>query len=166
MTPYTPPGTPGCDWNWTHVRALCLREARRVLGPTAAADDAAQEAAIRAWRRRARCKNPAVPDPWIATIARNEALRILAHRRDQEPLEEADSVPVDDPLRELDLVGALDLRRALRAMDEQDRRLLVGRYWQDLENSELAEQLGVAEATVRVRLHRLRLQLRKTLVEA
>jgi RNA polymerase sigma factor (sigma-70 family) len=51
-------------------------------------------------------------------------------------------------------------------MDGQDKRLLVGRYWQDLENSELAEQLGVAEATVRVRLHRLRNQLRKTLVEA
>jgi DNA-directed RNA polymerase specialized sigma24 family protein len=43
---------------------------------------------------------------------------------------------------------------------------LVGRYWQDLPYSELAEQFGVAEATVRVRLHRLRLRLRNILVEA
>jgi DNA-directed RNA polymerase specialized sigma24 family protein len=50
-------------------------------------------------------------------------------------------------------------------MDGQDRRLLIGHYWQDLPSSVLAEQLGVAEVTVRVRLHRLRLQLRKTLVE-
>jgi RNA polymerase sigma-70 factor (ECF subfamily) len=166
MTTYTPPGTHGREWNWTHIRGLCLREARRVLGATAAADDAAQEAAIRAWRLRARCRTPTRPDPWIATIARNEALRILAQRRDQESLEQAASERSDDPLRELDLADVLDLRTALRAMDGQDKRLLVGRYWQDLENSELAEQLGVAEATVRVRLHRLRNQLRKTLVEA
>jgi RNA polymerase sigma-70 factor, ECF subfamily len=166
MTPYMPPGRPGREWNWTHVRELCLRETRRILGPTSAADDAAQEAVIRAWRRRGRCKTPAAPGPWIAAIARNEALRIVARRPEPESLDQAISELFDDPFRELDLAALLDLRRALMAMNRQDRRLLVGRYWQDLENSELAEQLGVAEATVRVRLHRLKIQLRKTLVEA
>jgi DNA-directed RNA polymerase specialized sigma24 family protein len=42
---------------------------------------------------------------------------------------------------------------------------LVGHYWQDLPNSELAMQLGLAEVTVRVRLHRLRRRLRDILVE-
>lgn len=165
MTTHRPPAERGPDWDWARVRALCLREARRVLGAAATADDAAQEAAIRAWRRRATCRTPADPDPWIAAIARREALRILSQRRDQpcaEPAEEA----AGERRREPDLDGVLDVRRALRTMDGQDRKLLVGHYWQDLPNSELAEQLGVAEVTVRVRLHRLRRQLRKTLVEA
>jgi len=159
MTPHPTPN--GSDWNWTEVRALCLREARRVLGDSSAADDAAQEAALRAWRRRACCRTPGRPGPWIGAIARNEALRVLARRQEQ-PLETASEAPSGGGAD----VAALDLRRALRTMDGQDVQLLVGRYWQDLSDSELAEQFGVAEATVRVRLHRLRLRLRNILVEA
>jgi RNA polymerase sigma-70 factor (ECF subfamily) len=165
MTSYTPPAASGSDWDWAGVRALCLREARRVLGPSTIADDAAQEATIRAWRQRARCRTPARPSPWIAAIARREALRSLSQRREQ-PLEEPDAEGAEDARKVLDLDAALDVRRALSRMDGQDRWLLIAHYWQDLPSSELAEQLGVAEVTVRVRLHRLRLQLRKTLVEA
>ena len=86
---------------------------------------------------------------------------MLAQRQEQ-PLEAA-SEALSEGGADL---AALDLRRALRTMDGQDVKLLVGRYWQDLSDSELAEQFGVAEATVRVRLHRLRLQLRNILVEA
>jgi RNA polymerase sigma-70 factor, ECF subfamily len=165
MTTHRTPATRGPDWDWTDVRALCLREARRVLGPSSAADDAAQEAAIRAWRQRARCRTPSRPGPWLATIARREALRLLSQRREQ-PLEDVDGETSDEGGRELEDLAALDLRRALRTMDGQDVQLLVGRYWQDLSDSELAEQFGVAEATVRVRLHRLRLRLRNMMVEA
>jgi RNA polymerase sigma-70 factor, ECF subfamily len=160
MTPHPKP-----DWNWSDVRALCLREARRILGPSSAADDAAQEAAIRAWRRCACCRTPGRPGPWIAAIARREALRVLSQRHEQ-PLEAASDTPSEAGARDLENLAALDLRRALRTMDGQDVQLLVGRYWQDLSDSELAEQFGVAEATVRVRLHRLRLRLRNILVEA
>jgi RNA polymerase sigma-70 factor, ECF subfamily len=165
MSNDSPPAASGHHWDWAGVRALCLREARRVLGPTTTADDAAQEAAIRAWRQRARCRTPTRPNPWIAAIARREALRMLAQRREH-PLAEPESNSAEDLPKPLDLDAALDLRRALSRMDGQDRRLLIGHYWQDLPSSVLAEQLGVAEVTVRVRLHRLRLQLRKNLVEA
>jgi RNA polymerase sigma-70 factor (ECF subfamily) len=151
------------EWDWAKVRALCLREARRLLGASCAADDAAQEATIRAWRHRARCRTPARPEPWIATIARREALRALSHRPDQT----ARSVDeVADPRQEIvNIEVSLDLRRALSAMDREDRRILIGHYWQDLPNRELAMQLGLAEVTVRVRLHRIRQRLRDTLME-
>jgi RNA polymerase sigma-70 factor (ECF subfamily) len=164
MTTHQTSRTRGPDWNWSDVRALCLREARRVLGPSTAADDAAQEAAIRAWRQRACCRTPSRPGPWLATIARREALRVLSQRREQ-PLGDAVEQAAEAGVPELESLSALDLRRALRTMDGQDVQLLVGRYWQDLTYSELAEQFGVAEATVRVRLHRLRLRLRDILVE-
>ena len=165
MTMHPTPATRGPDWNWTDVRALCLREARRVLGPSSAADDAAQEAAIRAWRRRACCRTPGRPAPWIAAIARREALRVVSQRQEHS-LDAASETPSEGGAPELENLAALDLRRALRTMDGQDVKLLVGRYWQDLSDSELAEQFGVAEVTVRVRLHRLRLRLRNILVEA
>jgi RNA polymerase sigma-70 factor (ECF subfamily) len=151
------------EWDWGLVRALCLRETRRLLGTSYAADDAAQEAVIRAWRHRGRCRNPARPEPWIATIARREALRTLS-RRPVQPVRGDDEMV--DPRQDLgDLVDSLDVRRAMSAMDGQDRRLLIGHYWQDLSNSELAMQLGLAEVTVRVRLHRIRQRLRDTLME-
>jgi RNA polymerase sigma-70 factor (ECF subfamily) len=152
------------DWDWSEVSTLCLREARRLLGSTnSAAEDAAQEATIRAWRYRARCRDPTKPEPWIAAIARREALRAAAQRREQ-PL---DACPeVVDPRQDLsDFADLLAVRRALSAFDGRDRQLLVGHYWQDLPNAQLATQLGLAEVTVRVRLHRLRRMLREIMVE-
>ena len=162
MTHRTRPATSGHDWDWGSVRAQCLRETRRLLGSSTAADDAAQDATIRAWRNRERCRNPARPGPWIATIARREALRALAQRSD---LSIGDHEIVDTRQEMTDLVDSLDVRRALGDLDSQDRQLLVGHYWQDLPDRELAMQLGLAEVTVRVRLHRLRNRLRNTLVE-
>jgi RNA polymerase sigma-70 factor (ECF subfamily) len=152
------------DWDWAEVRTLCLREVRRLLGSTnSAAEDAAQEATIRAWRYRARCRDPARPEPWIAAIARREALRVVARRREL-PLDAREDVA--DPRQDLSgLADVLAVRRALTAIDGRDRQLLVGHYWQDLPNAELATQLGLAEVTVRVRLHRLRRLLREIMVE-
>src|SRR5262245_13760790 len=127
------------DWDWTEVRALCLREARHLLGASCAADDAAQEAAIRAWRHQSRCRDPARPEPWIARIARREALRVLSRRVDASL---SDDDRQADPRQELsDFAEILDLRRAMSGMDGQDTRLLIGYYWQDLPHSELAMQL-------------------------
>jgi RNA polymerase sigma-70 factor (ECF subfamily) len=151
------------EWDWGTVSRLCLRETRRVLGVGSAADDAAQEATIRAWRHRAKCRDPARPEPWIARIARREALRAVSQRREQSEPTDRELV---DPRQDLSgLVDRLDLWRAMSGMEGQDRWLLVGHYWQDLPDSELASQLGLAEVTVRVRLHRLRRLLRETLVE-
>jgi len=49
--------------------------------------------------------------------------------------------------------------------EEQDGRLLDGHYWQDLPDSELALQPGLAEVTDRVHRHHLRRLLRGTLME-
>jgi RNA polymerase sigma-70 factor (ECF subfamily) len=151
------------EWDWGEVRALCLDEARRLLGASAAADDAAPEAAIRAWRHRSHCRNPSRPEPWIARIARREAVRILA-RPPELPITE--DTAIADPRQEFsDSVDFLDLWRAMSGMSGQDKQLLIGHYWQDLPFSELAMQLGLAEVTVRVRLHRIRQRLRDTLME-
>jgi RNA polymerase sigma-70 factor (ECF subfamily) len=149
------------DWDWDQVRALCLREAQRVLGRHAAAEDAAQEAVTRAWRRRASCQTPDSPEPWIAAIARREALRLAARRSDV-PLHAAeDAVGVAGGADEL--VQGVDVRRAVATMSDADRRLLLARYWGDLTQPQAAHLLGIAEGTVKVRLHRARATLRAAL---
>src|SRR3954468_258092 len=92
MTSRSPAAGPA-SWDWLRLRALCLREAQRVLGRGAAAEDAAQEAAVRAWRQRSRRLPPARPAPWATTPARREALRIAAQPRET-PYEDHDHEPV------------------------------------------------------------------------
>jgi RNA polymerase sigma-70 factor (ECF subfamily) len=59
----------------------------------------------------------------------------------------------------------LDVRRVLAQLPTADRALLLGRYGLGLTQGALAESLGVPEGTAKVRLHRLRKQLRGALAE-
>ena len=63
------------------------------------------------------------------------------------------------------MVLAVDVRGALAALPEDDRRLLLARYWADMTQSEVANLLGMPDGTAKVRLHRLRAppRLRPTL---
>jgi RNA polymerase sigma-70 factor (ECF subfamily) len=145
--------------DWTQARAVCLAEAERILGRSAAAEDAAQEAVIRAWRRHDACRTPERPAPWLTTIARREAWRQIARRPHEEEL-------TAQTLACRDQGGtAPDLHEAIQRLGADDRALIVGRYWLDLPDDVLARRFGIAEATVRVRLHRVRARLRQTLLE-
>src|SRR5690242_9660887 len=95
------------DWDWAAVRATCWREARRVLGASAAAEDVAQDAVLKAWRQRASCRSPEHPLAWVAAIARREALRAVAAPR-CEPLERAPEPSSPGPDPAIDLI--LDVR--------------------------------------------------------
>ncbi|HSS59631.1 MAG TPA: sigma-70 family RNA polymerase sigma factor [Solirubrobacteraceae bacterium] len=150
------------DWNWDLVRAQCLREARGVLGASGTAEDAAQEAAVRAWRRRDSCQNPERPAPWISRIARNEALRFVRPLR-TDFLEETD-LPAEES-HEDEVLGKTDLARALDRLQGVDRELVRGRFWDDLDYRQLSLRLDITEGTARVRLHRALGRLREALVE-
>jgi RNA polymerase sigma-70 factor, ECF subfamily len=150
------------DWNWDLVRAQCLREARGVLGASMTAEDAAQEAAVRAWRRRDTCQTPERPAPWISRIARNEALRFVRPVR-TDLLEESEFLAEDS--HEDEVLGKTDIDRALNELPGIDRELVRGRFWDDLDYRQLSLRLDITEGTARVRLHRALGRLREALVE-
>jgi RNA polymerase sigma-70 factor (ECF subfamily) len=137
-----------------------------MLGSFHDAEDAAQEALLRAWRNRGRCRSPEAPLPWLLAITRNEALRIrgraTGRRQDELPEDECDGT--QDPLVE-SAPSRVDLLRVLTELPERDRRLLQMRYGEDLTQASVATRLGIPEGTVKVRLHRLRAQLRVALEE-
>ena len=152
-------------WDWGQVLRWCEIETRRALGASACADDAAQEAALRAWRRHHLCHSIPGRRAWVCAIARNEALRVVASRRVEEPMTER-----DEPGTPGGVDGAtaerLDVWRALAGLEPSERKLIGLRYWADLTQAEAAERLGLPEGTAKVRLHRLRSTLRGQLTEA
>jgi RNA polymerase sigma-70 factor, ECF subfamily len=148
---------------WGTILRLCHAEARRILGPGARADDAAQEAAIRAWRHWDRRTHSDAVAAWVRTIARREAYRIAGKGQRETLTDQLEAITCEDA--QAARIEAVDLRSALRGVDRRDRQLLLARYWQELPHAETARRLGLTEATVRVRLHRLHNHLRTVLRE-
>lgn len=113
---------------------------------------------------------------WIYRIATNEGLMLLRRRRPQVALDELaevlhpDELPqqragwAPDPLRAA-LDGELhaEIERAIAALPEPLRVVVLLRDIEQLSTEEAAEQLGLTAGAVKVRLHRARLRLREAL---
>ena len=125
-----------------------------------AAQDAAQEATLRAWRHAAACRTPDTPEPWLRTIARREALRLASPVLWLEWDEAAaDAAEPDD-----DAIGArVDVRRAVGRLSDRERVVVEQYYWHDLSCAEIADALELPVGTVKIRLHRARHKLREDL---
>jgi RNA polymerase sigma-70 factor (ECF subfamily) len=155
------------DWDWAGLSRRSRAEALRVLGDPYTADEAAQEAVTRAWRQRHRCRTPGAPEPWVAQIARNEALRLRAGEKKQLDMATraaAQTVTAEPPGEER-LISRLSVQQVLAGLTLEERRLIDLRYKDDLAQPAIASILGVPEGTVKVRLHRLRKRLRKVITE-
>jgi RNA polymerase sigma-70 factor (ECF subfamily) len=151
------------SWATPDARLRCLQEAERFL-PRAEAEDAVQEALLRAWRKPPRWVPPGGLVPWLVAITRNEALRLRArpHIARSAPLAISYDQPANDEnLEQLPL--RLDVQGAVASLSREERTLLEMRYAQDLTSPAMAERLGIAEGTVRQRLKRLRTRLRPSL---
>jgi RNA polymerase sigma-70 factor (ECF subfamily) len=147
-----------------------LREARRILRNRDDAEEAVQEAMARAWRKRAACRTPSAPLPWLLQITRNEAIRLAAGRRRRElrEVQSPNGAPEVEPAAEPVLDRALTClatRQALSALGPDERQLIRLRYEEDLTQGQVAAALGVPEGTVKVRLHRARARLRGSVRE-
>jgi RNA polymerase sigma-70 factor (ECF subfamily) len=148
------------DWDWRQLTALALREASRYLNQDEA-HDAAQEAAIRAWRRARTCSG--APEPWLRTIARNEALRVAQKRREAQLPDEYDSSSQssEDPSCE-----RAELFAALATLSHTEQEAILLRYWSDKTDAQISAILSIPVGTVKIRLHRAREKLAQALTDA
>lgn len=155
------------SWDWGELRNRSRVEAMRVLGDPHTADEAAQEAMTRAWRQRHKCRTPASPGPWVAQIARNEALRLRAGEQRQTELATRVYEDRRAPAASAEerLIAKVSVQQVLSGLTLEERRLIDLRYGDDLAQPAIAALLGVPEGTVKVRLHRLRQRLRRVITE-
>jgi RNA polymerase sigma-70 factor (ECF subfamily) len=124
------------------------------------AEDIAQDALLRAWRRRSTLRDNSSRNQWLATIVRNEAFRQRARLR-PDPIATVETFEGAEDERVVATVERADLHAALKRLDENDRKLLALRYNEDLTQAAIARRLGIPEGTVKVRLHRARNKLRR-----
>ena len=128
-----------------------------LTGDVSAAEDAVQEALVRAWIRSDRGDVIESLPAWIAVAAmnltRSRWRRVTAERRARARL--ASAVARDD-VRSVDRV---DVERALARLPRRQRQIAVLRYFLQMDTREVADALGVSEGTVKNSLSKARAAL-------
>jgi len=161
------------------IWAICWR----LLGEKEEAENAIQTAFLKAMEALDSFRGEAGFCTWIGRIATNESLEILRRRKRHEGLSldsfatENDDGPIphpellvdwrEDPSRSIERA---EMRRildvSLDALSPGLRSVFVLRDMEGLSTAETADQLGITEANVKVRLLRARLALRELLTRA
>lgn len=125
------------------------RLAASILRDPLGAEDAVQDALLRAWNRRRSIRFEAgEPHRWFMRIVLNVCRDELRRRRRQ-PVGTADlaAEPEHAP------ADRDDLGRALGRLKEDEQIVLGLRFGRDLTVPQIAAQLGLPEGTVKSRLH-------------
>jgi RNA polymerase sigma-70 factor, ECF subfamily len=145
----------------TPVYNLCYR----MLGNAQEAEDAAQETFWRAYQAINRY-DPSRPfGTWLLSIAAHYC--IDQQRRKRVPTLDVDlmtDMDAPDPAPQPEKVLGQQqekeaIARVLENLNEQDRAIIVLRYWQEYSEEEIGQALSLSVSAVKSRLHRARRQL-------
>lgn len=140
-----------------------VRLAYAMVGDPDTANDVAQSAWAAAWRSRHRLREPEKVRGWLLTIAANEARRSLRRRRLRQLVPLFHDAGRAAPARQTD--EHIDLVQAIQRLRPRDREILARRYALGETSQEIAEQVGMSDSGVRVRIGRLLLMLREELLK-
>lgn len=155
--------------------ATITRIAAALVG-MADAEDTAQEALMRAWRAWPTLREADSTRAWLIQITVNVCRTWLARRlglrqgqgatdrlQSAVPLEDVPSAALGATDYITDHINALDLRQALLTLGADLRQVIVLRFYIGMDSTEIGELLGVSPATIRSRLRRAVIQLRRAL---
>jgi len=146
------------------VYNLCYR----MLGESGEAEDATQEAFLRAYLNITRYDTQRSFKTWVMSIASNHCIDRIRKRRmhyvslDDEPTAAALALSSKDPLPEQ---ATLQNERSelfqdlLLQLDADYRVAVILRYWYDYSYAEIAETMNTTESAIKSRLFRARKSL-------
>lgn len=162
----------GMAWLVRRYQPSALQIATLILMDSMEAEDAVQEAFLRAWIYRDRFRSNMPFWPWFRRLVIHEALR-LARRKDYEhstetglvaELEENPTIHTGDPSAQVEQEEELSrLARALRALSLRQRAILVLYYYEGMDVKAIAQTLSCAPGTIQWQLHDARKRLRDLL---
>lgn len=143
------------------VYNLCYR----MLGNAQEAEDAAQEAFIRAFNSLQRYDPERKFATWLLSIAANYC--IDQHRRKRFVNVDLEAVPASEfaerkPSIEKEMINQEaneEIQALLAGLNEKDRAAIILHYWYDYSYREIAKELTLSESAVKSRLHRARQSL-------
>jgi len=140
---------------------------RRLIPPDAArAEDLAQETFLTAWRRWDDVPaDPPGARAWLFTVARNCLLNEYQTHKRKAALQVriAANAQLSIPGPEADTTQQLGLAAAWQTLTPADQEVIALTVWENLTSAQAGQVLGISGATYRIRLHRARNALRKTL---
>ena len=147
----------GTAYNMTRNRAL--------------AEELAQDAFLSAWKGIRSFRRGRPFKPWLMRILVNT---VMAHRRrrtvETTPIEGSESEMESDAEDPEDAAESRSerqaLQRAIGGLSPDHRQVVVLRYFADMTVPEVARAAGLAEGTVKSRLHRAHQALRQELAGA
>jgi RNA polymerase sigma-70 factor (ECF subfamily) len=134
-----------------------LAAARRVTGDAGLAEDAAQEAFLRAFRALDRFRARSSFRAWIRTIAIRCAIDLVRRRRPESRLSELHAATGSEESRHEDIDL---LRAALAELSPLDREIMIARELEGVSDREIARRFDLTVTSVRVRMHRARKKIR------
>lgn len=136
-----------------HSAAL-WRYVVHLTGNSADADDIVQETLVKAWRR------PKVLDQsqrsaraWLFTVARNLVIDSRRSAHHQHEVGVAELPERETPDRIDEHLDAWLIAEALTGLSVEHRAVIVNAYYLGRSTTEIAAELGIAEGTVKSRLH-------------
>jgi RNA polymerase sigma-70 factor (ECF subfamily) len=140
----------------------------RMCGDVALAEDAAQDAFIQAWLHLPTFRPGTSLRNWLYRIAVNAALDAL-RREPKTPFADVESLSMPDPLAGPEAIflqkeRALIVQRAILALAETSRAVLILREYGGLSYQEIAFTLDIPLGTVMSRLNYARERLKEILV--
>jgi RNA polymerase sigma-70 factor (ECF subfamily) len=133
--------------------ADAYRLAGYLLGDATEAQDAVQDALIKAWRSWPNLRNPEAFGPWFERIVVNVCRdRMRRHRTlRMVDLDAAGEVESADPFGSM--FAGDEVASAVARLGPDHRIVIALRFWRDLTLDQVAETLDVPLGTVKSRLH-------------
>jgi RNA polymerase sigma-70 factor (ECF subfamily) len=131
------------------------RLAGLILGDQHEAQDATQDALLRAWRSAASLRDPGGFQSWFDRILVNVCRDRLRRRRKVRLVDMDDAVSmatIRDPFTTV--LDQDEVLRAMASLDDDHRIVIVLHYWADLTLEGVADRVGWPVGTVKSRLHR------------
>lgn len=118
--------------------------------------DIVQEAAYRAILKSESLRNPEYADTWICRIIKNEAVRFLERYKGRTvTMEELPEEGSEDQIEDL------DLKQALTRLNNEERTIVVLKYFEEEKLTTIAQIMDLNLNTVKSRLYRAVEKLKK-----